>query len=197
MRYSALLLTSMLALACTPDSPTTPSGPTSSAAGNFASAAAEVDRGPFTQWVSFADFEETIVIGGTVEELAALCATGDLGSLRPLWDDLSVTRGQNDKLHFTDRGRDLPVVVYQASDHDFCAGTLPAFATGTVNVVFTSSDWFNDGPGVHAFGLTANGTVTTPTGDTYRPHAVGRFVLDDPALPPVAEHFVVTLRALK
>ena len=171
MRYPTALLTCVLALACTPDAPTTPS--------DAEFAAAEVTHGPFAMYVRLSDGGYSVYIGMTQEELATSCATGGSLSATP-WEEVAVYRGQNDKLHVREKGRDLPVVVYRAPFYEVCDETLPVFASGTANVVYTDNDWFLDGPGVESFGFTANGIVTTPTGDDYRLHAQQRTIVHDP-----------------
>ena len=168
MRNPAALLTCVLSLACTPDAPTTPSDP------SFASA--EVIQGPFEMYVRLSEGGYSVYIGMTEDELAAYCATGESNSATP-WEELAVYRGHSNKLHVRETGRDLPAVVYAAPFYEVCDETVPVFASGTANVVYTDNDWFIDGPGVESFGFTANGIVTTPTGDAYRLHAQSRTIV--------------------
>ena len=114
----------------------------------------------------------SVYLGGTAEEFAEYCATGTFESTSR-WEELSVTRPSG-AVHFRDRGRDLPVVVYGAVYYEVCDGTEPVFATGTVDVVYTDNDFFFDGPGAFSFGFTGSGTVTTAVGARYRLHMVAR-----------------------
>jgi hypothetical protein len=170
MRYLAAL-PCVLVLACGQESPTTlaPSN-------ELASAAAEVDRGLIEQFARVSDAGWSVYIGFTAEELSAFCETGIFESATP-WEDLAVARGPTGKLHVRSRGRDLPALVYQAAFYDVCDQTVPVFATGTANIVYTDNDWFVDGPGVESFGFTANGIVTTPDGQDYSLHARHRTIV--------------------
>lgn len=114
----------------------------------------------------------SVYLGGTAEQLAEFCATGTFEGTS-FWNEVAVIR-PNGAVHFRDRARDLPVVVYDAPFYEVCDSTEPVFATGAANAVYTDNDFFFSGPGAFSFGFTGSGLVSAPSGEQYRLHFVAR-----------------------
>jgi hypothetical protein len=164
-------LTLVLTAACRDAAAPQPEGMTPAFIG------ASVERGPAQFWARVSDNGWSVYVGATAAELAEDCLTGSTENFSASWEELTVERSSGG-VHFRDKGRDLPVIVYQEPFYEVCFATAPVFASGTSTVTLTDNDFFLDAPGADSFGMTGSGIVTTPAGARYRLQYHFRTVVD-------------------
>lgn len=164
----AALLVGSLACQDSSSSPTDTQGP------SFAGADVFHDSATLLAWLNEPNSGYSVYFGGTADEIATFCATGDF-SPATHWKDLAVFLS-NGGDHFRDQGRNVPILVYQPLNYDPCSGVAP-FASGTVNMVMNEHDAAT-GTGASTFGFTGSGEVVTPTGVHYRLDVHGQVVYE-------------------
>ena len=163
------VLASALALACSDQQPST-------APAEFSRPSFRATAERFTAGTAIATGNEqaTIGLGGTVEQWAALCATGEAEGF-DLMTVLIITRPDgSQKLRI--KGQNLHILIWDIPGSipfpgDFC-GHEPVY-TGTGRAIFTDNDVDLSHPGVDASGSTITGTVSDAAGQLY--HLVAPF----------------------
>jgi hypothetical protein len=183
------VLASALALACgEQQSPT--------ASDNFAgpSFGATAERSAAPTLTFFGNEQLTVGVGGTAEQWAELCATGDTEGA-DVMTLLTITRPDGSQKG-TLKGRNLDIVVWDIPGSapfggDICAED-PVYA-GTGHVIITDSDADLSHPGADASGETLVGTVTDASGQRYHLVAAIRFTVAENTL----DNFVIDVHSSK
>ena len=134
----------------------------------------------------FGDENFLIIAGGSAENWANFCATGE-ENWDP-WRILTVERPDG-SLKETWVGDDQHALVWELPA-DPCAA--PPDYTGTARTLLTDSDVLLDGQGTDASGLRINGTVTDANRQEYHLH--GNFLLSVPRKYDSLDNFVVIWR---
>ena len=137
----------------------------------------------------FGDERYLIIVGGSAENWAGFCATGE-ENWDP-WTIFTVTRPDG-SLKQTWVGDDQHALVWELPA-DACAE--PPDYTGTARTLLTDSDVDLSGRGADASGLRVHGLVSDASGRAFR--LMGTFLLTVPVQYTSLDNFVVIWRVQK
>ncbi len=165
-----VLVCGALGLACNND-PTEPStGPTLRTANNPNGPGAFVVRFETTIGFLFVDPESdlTVIAGLTLDQLAALCAGGDV-TFEPATEQL-VFRPDG-SIHQLFKAKKATLLLFDVAFVDFCA--VAPFAVGRGNFTGTDNDLTVSGNRTNSFGFRLRGRVAENSGE--RHHLLAKF----------------------
>lgn len=163
MRHSPFLpaaaLASALALACTDQPVTEPTG------ASHPSPLAQVSRPTLDfAWVVIDEKRGlTAVLGATAEENAAACQSGLFPEqISYLWVDRP-----DSSVKLLGKSREMGVTVWPEPSGDICGELLSVtpLATGRARVMYVDNDAFLSGNRANAYGVRAHGALTSPVTD--------------------------------
>ena len=142
----------------------------------------------------FGNEQRTVGVGGTAEQWAALCATGEPQEF-DLLTLLFINRPDGSQ-KTTFKGRDLHILIWDIPGStpipgDIC-GDVPVYA-GTGHFIATDNDVDLSHSGTDAGGQTLVGTVTDESGQRYHLVAAIRFTLKEDTL----DNLVIEVHASK
>jgi hypothetical protein len=134
----------------------------------------------------FGDEDYLIIVGGSAENWADFCATGEEN-----WDPWSILTVVRPDGSFKETwvGDDQHALVWELPA-DPCAE--PPDYTGVARTQLTDSDVVLNGPGTDASGVRVNGTVSGAGGQDYR--LQGNFLLTVPRQYNSLDNFVIIWR---
>jgi hypothetical protein len=179
---AAAVIASVLALGCGDQQPPT-------APGVPGSPALSVDRHTEHFGFGFGDDRYLIIVGGTAENWANFCATGQ--EIWDPWSILTVVRPDGSYKE-TWVGDDQNALIWELPA-DPCAE--PPDYIGTARTLLTDSDVDLSGRGVDASGVRVSGRVTDASGQLYR--LMGTFLLTVPVQYTSLDNFVIIWRVQK
>jgi hypothetical protein len=183
------VLASALALACGEQS-----SPTAPAELSRPSFRAATERITVPLGFQFGNDQRTVAVGGTVEQWAAVCTTGEPQDFDP-WTLHFVTRPDGSQ-KTTFKGQNLHILIWDIPGFtpfpgDIC-GEDPVY-TGIGHIITTDSDVDLSHVGTDASGFTLIGTVTDASGQRYHLVAAIRFTVKEDTL----DNFVIDVHASK